>query len=67
LYRESTVSFGSTLHDCCRRIGPVSKPSSAQKIENPASLSPEISVLEKKISVTAYHDVKGSVSYRMLP
>lgn len=45
LYRSSTVSFWPTSHSRCRSIGPVSKPSSAQKIVNPAFLSPWIKVL----------------------
>jgi hypothetical protein len=45
LYTESTVSSGKTGHDFCDNIGPVSSPSSAQNIENPASLSPFINVL----------------------
>lgn len=48
LYRSSTVSFWPTSHSRCRRIGPVSKPSSAQKIVNPAFLSPWIKVLDIK-------------------
>lgn len=45
LYRSSTVSFWPTSHSRCRSTGPVSKPSSAQKIVNPAFLSPWIKVL----------------------
>lgn len=45
LYKESTVSSGKTGQDFCNSIGPVSRPSSAQNIENPASLSPFINVL----------------------
>lgn len=45
LYKESTLSSGRTGQDFCKSIGPVSSPSSAQKIENPASLSPFINVL----------------------
>lgn len=40
LYKSSTVSLGPTSHSRCRRIGPVSRPSSAQKMVNPAFLSP---------------------------
>ena len=45
LYSVSTVSSGSTTHLFCSRMGPVSSPSSAQKIVNPAFLSPCINVL----------------------
>lgn len=48
LYKSSTVSFWPTSHSRCRSIGPVSKPSSAQKIVNPAFLSPWIKVLDIK-------------------
>lgn len=40
------MSFGSTAHSLCSRIGPVSSPSSAQNTVKPAFLSPWISVLE---------------------
>lgn len=40
LYSVSTVSLGSTLHSLCSRMGPVSRPSSAQNTLKPAFLSP---------------------------
>ena len=46
LYRVSTVSFLSTYVVFCKSMGPVSNPSSAQNIENPAFLSPWIKVLK---------------------
>lgn len=46
LYKISTVSSGKIGQDFCNNIGPVSSPSSAQNIENPASLSPLINVLQ---------------------
>ena len=45
VYRVSTVSLMSTSHSLCKRIGPVSSPSSAQKILKPALVSPSMSVL----------------------
>ena len=48
LYKESTVLLGSTSVVFWSRIGPVSKPSSAQKILKPAFLSPFIRVLQHK-------------------
>lgn len=45
LYKLSKVSFGFTGQVFCNKIGPVSRPSSAQKIERPATLSPLMSVL----------------------
>jgi len=47
LYRLWRVSFGSTSHSLMSKIGPVSKPSSGQKIVNPAFLSPSIKVLKE--------------------
>lgn len=54
LYKESTVSSGKIGHDFCKSIGPVSRPSSAQNIENPASLSPFINVLQKRQHIFNY-------------
>ena len=48
MYRESTVSLMSTSHCFCSSRGPVSRPSSAQKMENPALLSPSIRVLQSE-------------------
>ena len=51
LYRVLRVSSGSTSHSLISNIGPVSKPSSGQKIVKPAFLSPCISVLNYNIHV----------------
>lgn len=47
LYKESTVSLGSISTLFWRRIGPVSRPSSAQNTLKPPCSSPSIKVLTK--------------------
>ena len=48
MYSVSTVSLISRSHCCCSSRGPVSSPSSAQKMEKPALLSPSIRVLQQR-------------------